>query len=261
MNNIELYNNDCFEILKDIQDNYIDLFILDLPYANMKFGKCTELKWDTPFNLDKMWIEIKRIMKPCAIMVFFCDVKFGYCLINSNPKWFKYNLIWKKGNKSVGFLSANKRQLRSHEEIYIFKNRQGTYNPQKTKREKDYKHSGKRSSEEIYSNILNCKKLYKKEDGKYPTSILDFQPETKTIHNTQKPVLLIENLIKTYSNDNDKIIDFTMGSGTTGIASINVGNRYFIGIEKDKDIYDKAYKRIENHYKAVNMQECKKVVV
>jgi DNA modification methylase len=240
---MELYNDNCFNIFPQIQDKYVDLFVLDLPYANKKFGNCTACKWDTPIDLKEMWKAIKRIMKPNATIIFFCNTKFGFALIESNPKWFRYDLIWKK-NIKVGFLSANKMPLRQHENIYIFKDKQGTYNPQKTEREKDYKHSGKRSSEEHYGNILNCKKEYKKEDGKFPSSIIEYKNPQKPIHRTQKPVDLLEWLIKTYSNENDIVMDFCMGSGTAGVACQNL-NRKFIGVEMDKEIYDKAYNRIK----------------
>ena len=121
---MELYNDDCFNVFPKIGDKTIDLFVLDIPNANFKFGKSTACKWDIPIDLDKMWIEIKRIMKPNAVIVFFCNTKFGYALIDSNPKWFKYDLIYKKGNKKVGFLSANKQPLRQHENIYIFDNKE-----------------------------------------------------------------------------------------------------------------------------------------
>ena len=128
---MELYNDDCFNVFPKIADKSIDLFLLDLPYANKKFGNCTACKWDTPVDVQKMWVEIKRTMKPTAMVVFFCNTKFGFALIESNPKWFAYDLIWKKSRK-VGFLSANKQPLRQHENIYIFKDKTGTYNPQKT---------------------------------------------------------------------------------------------------------------------------------
>ena len=112
---IKLYNNDCFDVFPKIKDKSIDLFVLDLPYGQ------TACAWDTCIDLNKMWIEIKRIMKPSAIICFFCTTKFGYTLIKSNEKWFKYDLVWQKSRK-VGFLSANKRQLRNHENIYVFNN-------------------------------------------------------------------------------------------------------------------------------------------
>jgi site-specific DNA-methyltransferase (adenine-specific) len=313
---MELYNDDCFNVFPKIKDKSINLFLLDLPYGQ------TACKWDSVIDLDKMWIEIKRMMKPNGIIVFFCTAKFGYTLIQSNEKWFKYDLIaekiWKKSRK-VGFLSANKMPLRQHENIYVFKKEQGTYNPQKTEgkpynktntgnnnddncaygtidrashlegdgnrkintgdrhptsiiehenlyvfkkeqgtynpqktpRDKDYKHSGKRSSEDHYGNVLECKKEYKKEDGKYPTSIientiLEYNNPAKSLHRTQKPVELCEWLIKTYTNEDDVVMDFTMGSGTTGIACSNT-NRDFIGVEMDKEIFEIAEKRILEH--------------
>ena len=305
---MELFNDNCFNVFPFINDKSIDLFVLDLPYANKDFGKCTACKWDNTIDLDRMWIEIKRMMKPNAVIIFFCNTKFGFSLIKSNMKWFRYDLIFKKSRK-VGFLSANRAPLRQHENIYVFKDKGGTYNPQKTEREKDYKHSGKRSSEPHYGNVLECKKEYKKEDGKHPTSIIEHEnvyvfkdkggtynpqkiegkpykrnrktetnvygtikltndenkgdrhptsiyPDTiettilehnnpaKSLHRTQKPVSLCEWLIKTYSNEEDTVMDFTMGSGTTGEACKNT-NRKFIGVEMDEEIFKIAKDRLD----------------
>lgn len=308
---MELFNADCFDILPELKDNSVNMFLLDLPYNQ------TACKWDKDIiDLEKMWTEIKRIMKPDGIIVMFCTAKFGYRLIHSNPKWFRYDLIWKKSRK-VGFLSANKMPLRQHENIYIFKEKlgtynpqkvegkpyvdrrqhkiknyyrengkeyeftpqdnkgmyhptsvieheniyvfkdqQGTYNPQKTKRDKDYKHSGKRSSEEHYGNVIECKKEYKKEDGMHPTSviehekdlentILEFKNPSKSLHRTQKPVELCEWLIRSYTNEGDVVCDFCMGSGTTGVACVNT-KRQFVGVEKEDKIFEVAYNRIHN---------------
>ena len=125
MDDIQLFNDDCFNIFPTLDDKSINLFILDLPYGQ------TACHWDSVIDLEEMWKHIKRIMKPNALIVFFCTAKFGNTLINANPKWFKYDLIWKKSRK-VGFLSANKQPLRQHENIYVFKDKQGTYHPQKT---------------------------------------------------------------------------------------------------------------------------------
>jgi site-specific DNA-methyltransferase (adenine-specific) len=306
---LEVYNDDCFNIFPKIKDNSIDLFILDLPYANKKFGNCTACKWDTPIDLGKMWIEIKRIMKPKAVLCFFCNTKFGFTLIESNPKWFKYDLIWKKSRK-VGFLSANKRQLRNHENIYVFGDKTGTYNPQKvagepydkmskgtnidcfngtyyetTSKYKPVKNDGYRhpcsviEHENVYvfgdkTGTYNPQKvagepytakqgthtdIYGKQDegtitenkgDRHPCSviehentILEYKSVHKTIHRTEKPVGLLEYLIKSYSNEGDTVMDFTMGSGSTGEACINT-NRRFIGVEKDDDIFIKAVERL-----------------
>ena len=411
---MELYNDNCFNIFPKIGDKTINLFVLDLPYANFKFGKCTACKWDLPIDLDKMWIEIKRIMKPNAVIVFFCNTKFGYALIDSNPKYFKYDLIWKKSRK-VGFLSANKQPLRQHENIYVFNDKKATYNPQKTEgkpyirdrnghnkekycygeiergneikenkgdrhptsilpnmeleehemvyvfdnpvneeynindlelnrnldlrayAEKVFKFIGKTKKElikdigqkidhffrfkssqfalpiiETYNELIEKYKINEMEgfieydilkdswekhplqnpktpstynpqktEGKaykngaipndnniygtkrekekitktdrHPSSILpddlkstilEYNNPHKTIHRTQKPEKLLEWLIKTYSNEEDTVMDFCMGSGTAGVACINT-NRKFIGVEMNKEIFELAKKRID----------------
>ena len=167
---MELYNDNCFNILPKIEDKTIDLFVLDLPYANKDFGKCTACKWDNTIDLDKMWVEIKRIMKPNAVILFYCNTKFGFSLIKSNMKWFRYDLIWKKSRK-VGFLSANKMPLKQHENIYVFKEKGGTYNPQKTEgtpyKKKENKIGG------IYGNVINTE-LNNKGD-RHPTSIIEHE--------------------------------------------------------------------------------------
>ena len=311
---MKLYNDDCFNVFPQIEDKSIDLFVLDLPYANKKFGNCTACKWDTPIDLKEMWKEIKRIMKPNATIVYFCNTKFGFALIESNPKWFRYDLIWKKSRK-VGFLSANKMPLRQHENIYIFKDNQGTYNPQKTEGHKPRirSHNKNDNCNIIYGDDV---KIQPKDttDKRHPTSIIDIEPDHeniyvfkdnqgtynpqktegkpytdkrnrtiknvygeieqehntthtkrhptsiidientileyknpfKTIHRTQKPVDLLEWLIKTYSNENDTVMDFCMGSGTAGVACKNL-NRKFIGVEKEKEMFEKAKERIEEN--------------
>ena len=232
---ITIYNDDCFKIFNKIGDKTIDLFLLDLPYNQ------TACKWDIMIDLDKMWVEIKRMMKPNAIIVFFTTTKFGYKLIQSNEKWFRYDLVWEKSRK-VGFLSANKMPLRQHEMIYIFKKEQGTYNPQKTEG-KPYKcKQGQQTN--LYGIEDKEKVITKNEGDRHPTSIVKFNNPVKNIHRTQKPVDLCEWIIKTYSNENDTVLDFCMGSGTTGEASFNT-NRQFIGIEKDKEIFDIAHKRLK----------------
>ena len=238
MDNIKIFNLDCFDFFKNVDDKSINLFILDLPYANKHFGNCTACKWDTPIDLNKMWIEIKRTMKPHAIILFFCNAKFGYSLINSNPKWFSYDLIWKKSRK-VGFLSANKQPLRQHELIYIFKESKGTYNPQKTEG-KPYTATRKGKCD-IYDTKRT--ETINTTGDRHPTSIIEFKNPNKPIHRTQKPIDLLEWLIKSYSNENDLICDFTFGSGSTAIACLNT-NRHFVGCEKDKDIFNSAKDRI-----------------
>lgn len=285
---MQLFNDDCFNVFPKIEDKTIDLFVLDLPYANKDFGKCTACKWDNTIDLDKMWVEIKRIMKPNAVILFYCNTKFGFSLIKSRTKWFRYDLIWKKSRK-VGFLSANKMPLRQHENIYVFKEKGGTYNPQKTegkaykcKQGKQTNLYGIEDKEKVITlnkgdrhptSIIEPKDLgmiqggyYRGENGKpfkrmpndpttsHPTSIypdtientiLEHNNPAKSVHRTQKPVSLCEWLIKTYSNEEDTVMDFTMGSGTTGEACLNT-NRKFIGVEMDKDIFEIAKARLES---------------
>jgi len=248
---MNLFNDDCFNILPKIEDNSIDLFLLDLPYSNKKFGNCTACHWDTPIDLNQMWIEIKRIMKPSAVIVFFCNTKFGFTLIESNPKWFRYDLIWEK-SKLVGFLSANIQPLRKHENIYVFKKEKGTYNPQKTEGKPYNKtNTGNNNNDNCSYGVVNRSSHLEGEEhrainkgDRHPTSIIKFNSVGKgTIHRTQKPVDMLEWLIKTYSNENDTVIDFCMGSGSCGMACKNT-NRKFIGIEKDTEIFDLAKNRL-----------------
>jgi len=170
---MKLYNDNCFNVFPKINDKSIDLFVLDLPYANKDFGKCTACKWDNTIDLDKMWVEIKRIMKPNAVIIFFCNTKFGFSLIQSQTKWFRYDLIWKKSRK-VGFLSANKQPLRQHENIYVFKEKGGAYNPQKTEG-KPYSNGGIHK-DNLYGEKHTEKKFNKKGiTERHPTSIIEHE--------------------------------------------------------------------------------------
>lgn len=225
-------NADCFDEFKNIKDKTIDLVCVDLPYGQ------TACKWDSVIDLSKMWDELKRVCKKGAVYVFFCTTKFGHSLISSNPKWFRYDLVWQK-SKSVGFLSSKKLPLRQHEMIYIFYKKWNVYNPQKTIG-KPYTTKGRGTV-----GVYNSKRIDAINKGdRYPTSIIKFNNPKKSIHRTQKPVSILEWLIKTYSNENDIVLDFTMGSGSAIEACMNT-NRKYIGIEKDKDIYLIAKDRLD----------------
>lgn len=242
----QIFNDDCFNVLPKISNESINLVVVDLPYGQ------TELDWDTKINLEEMWKQLKRILKPNGQVVFFTTTKFGNELINSNPKWFRYDIIWEK-TKSVGFFNANKQPLRSHEMMYIFhntvkpKDSKWTYNPQKT--------AGGKPRPPIINNTVSGSGMYDRQkqnkrgsDGMmYPKSILKISgANNKYFHSTQKPIELCEWLIKTYSNEGDSVLDFTMGSGSTIVAAINT-NRKYIGIEKDEEIFKKAEKRINEN--------------
>jgi len=238
-----IYNDDCFNKFASIPDKSVQLVCVDLPYNQ------TECKFDKEIiDLEKMWVELKRILKPNGQAVFFTTTKFGYKLIASNEKWFRYDIIWEK-SKTLGGLNCNKQPLRKHEMLYVFhndkkpKNMNWIYNPQKTEG-KPYKTNGCHPKAIVYGKRESRKFLPIDNKGdRFPISILKFGYDKKKIHPTQKPVDLCEWIVKTYSNEGDVVMDFCMGSGSTIIACINT-NRKYIGIEKDKDIFLTAEKRI-----------------
>jgi site-specific DNA-methyltransferase (adenine-specific) len=242
MENI-IFNEDCFDRFKHIPDRSIQLVCVDLPYAQ------TALKWDCALDLGKMWIELKRIGKENCQYVFFCNTKFGYDLITSNRNWFHYDIVWEKTN-AVGFLSAKYQPLKAHEMIYIFRNNkkpkglEWIYNPQMTPGKPYRKVKTGRKNPCVYGvdtgfHIENIT------GDRHPRSVVEFFKPKYRLHATEKPVALCEWLIKTYSNEGDVVLDFTMGSGSTIIGCINTKRKY-IGIEKDEKIFLSAKKRIED---------------
>ena len=234
---------DCLEGMKEIPDKSIDCIICDLPY-NM-----TSMKWDSLIPFEKLWPEYKRIIKKNGNIILFSSGMFTISLINSNQKDFKYKLIWKK-NVPTGMSSAKYRPMKYYEEICIFNEGNGTYNPIMKERigvGKDcynYDHyCGK-------SNHITLDKVKKQYDPDWvqPSDVLEFNVvpnRNGKLHPTQKPVELIEWLIKTYSNEGDTILDNCMGSGTTALAAIRT-NRNFIGFELNEDYYNIILKRIED---------------
>jgi len=233
-----LLHGDCLELMPTLGDNCVDMVLVDLPYGQ------TSCAWDCEIDLTEMWVQLERICKPNANIVFFCTSKFGYELIHSNKKWFRYDLVWEK-EKGVGFLSANKCPLRIHEMVYVFGKPSGgnkTYNPQKTEG-KPYRYdtTGKKSAE-VYGNDLVSIPVVNTGE-RHPLSIQKFKFDKKKYHRTQKPVALCEWLIKSYSNEGETVLDFTMGSGSTIVAAKNTG-REFIGIEMDEEIFKIAEERL-----------------
>ena len=245
MNNnigIELFNGDCLDTMKGFEDNSVDCVICDLPYA------ITQLRWDIPIPLDKLWKQYNRVVKENGNIVLFSSGLFTYKLIESNLSNFKYKLIWKK-NVPTGMASAKYRPMKYYEEICVFNRKRGTYNPIMKERIGigkacyNYNHyAGK-------SNHLDFEKKPKRYDPDYvqPSDILEFNVvpnRNGKLHPTQKPVDLVQWLVKTYSNENDIILDNCMGSGTTGVACV-LENRKFVGIELDKNYFEIAEKRIK----------------
>jgi len=239
-----LYNEDCLEVMPTLETNSVDMVLVDLPYGQ------TDCAWDIIIDLDKMWFELERICKPNANILFFCTTKFGYKLIKSKEKWFRYDIVWSKPNSRAGFANVKKMQMRKHEMVYIFGKPSGTgktYNPQKTTGHKPYDSRAiLNTSVGVYSNF-GREYIQKPNNGeRFPSSIIEYNPEfKKRLHPTQKPVALCEWLVKTYTNELDVVLDFTMGSGSTGVACKNT-KRNFIGIEKDEEIFNIAKERIEN---------------
>lgn len=233
----ELWQGDCLELMKDIPDKSVDCIITDLPYGT------TQCKWDTIIPFEPLWKQYNRIIKDNGAIVLFGTEPFSSHLRLSNLKNYKYDWIWDKV-KGTGFLNAKRQPMRNHELISVFYKKQCTYNPQKTyghKMKKSYR--SKDLQTDVYGEMKNDYTYESTE--RYPRSIQVFSTDTQnsSLHPTQKPVALIEYLIKTYTNDGELVFDSCMGSGTTGVACINT-NRRFIGIELDNNYFEIAKNRI-----------------
>ena len=238
MDNIKLYHGDCLEKMRNIDSNSIDMILCDPPYGT------TRNKWDSVIPLDKMWDEYKRIIKDNGAIVLFSSEPFTSELILSNLKMFRYDLIWAKTQGS-DFLNANRKPLKAHENILVFYKHLPTYNKQYWYSTPYKCTNKKRTHSNNYGTYSTNVGGEGSEDGKrYPLSVLKFNSD-RGLHPTQKPVALLEWLIKTYTNENDIVLDNCMGSGSTGVACINT-NRKFIGIELDDKYFDIAFNRIQD---------------
>ena len=237
MERYKIYRGDCLEVMDKLieQGIKVDMILTDPPYGT------TDCKWDSVIPFDEMWSRLNQLIKPNGAIVLFGKQPFTSELIHSNIKNFRYELIWEKP-QATNFMFLKKQFGQCTENISLFYKKQPTYNPQMIKTDKP-----------IISNGGNTSKTYKKQTfkgskekrfEKYPLNILKFKREYKPIHPTQKPVDLLEYLIKTYTNENELVLDFTMGSGSTGVACVNT-NRKFIGIELDEKYFEIAKKRIE----------------
>jgi DNA modification methylase len=228
----KLLKGDCLELMQLIPDGSVDAIICDPPYGT------TACKWDSVIDFGLMWAQLNRIIKPNGAIVLFGSEPFSSALRMSNIKNYKYDWFWHKNNKT-GFLNAKKMPLKSIENISIFQNKIKYY-PQGLKLYNKITTRGNNGDNYGKSGTSNVQDF-----TNYPSQYLDFKCQSKTIHPTQKPVELMEYLIKTYTNDGETVLDFTMGSGSTGVAAMNT-YRNFIGIEMDQSYFDIATKRIED---------------
>jgi len=246
MEKIELIQGDCLEKMKDIPDGSIDLVLTDPPYGT------TACKWDSIIPLEPMWEQLKRVIKPNGAIVMTASQPFTTTLIASNMKMFKYCWVWDKKRISNP-LNAKRQPLKQHEDVIVFYNKQCVYNPvpfpKSTIGVLSNKNIGKGHSPKSMVSDFLIASSNSNEFG-YPRSIItqiavmnNLSRDKSGLHPTQKPVTLMEYLIKTYTNENETVLDFTMGSGSTGVACMNT-NRNFIGIELDENYFKIAEKRI-----------------
>jgi DNA modification methylase len=254
---IKLLQGDCLEKMKDIPDGSIDLVLADPPY------QVSSCHWDAVIPFKPMWKQLKRIIKKKGVICLFGAQPFTSMLIMSNLEMFKYVWIWEK-SRPTGFPNAHKQPLRNCEDIAVFYNKQPLYNPQGlTKLRTQLSHKRRESPRDcVYSGVKDgslCVHYYQ-EHTKFPVQVLLKMnvPGGKVYHPTQKPVPLMSYLIKTYTNEGATVLDFCMGSGTTGVSCKNL-NRNFIGIEKDPSIFEIAKRRINN--KVVLTKKPKEVFV
>ncbi len=245
----KIYQGDCLEVMKDIDDKSIDMILCDLPYG------ITACKWDNIIPFEPLWSNYKRIIKDNGAIVLTASQPFTSALVMSNIKMFKYELIWDKTFGRQPQL-ANTQPMKRHENILIFGNGKIIYNPQRIKLDKPYKSSGAGNNAGTKNeHKLGLKKLPKTYTEKTPDSMLIYKPNSNSniFHPTQKPVALFEYLIKTYTNENDLVLDNCIGSGTTAIACLQT-NRNFIGIEISQEYVDIANKRIADYKQQLKLE-------
>jgi len=246
---IRLLHGDCLELMKDIPDKSIDMILCDLPYG------LTHCDWDIPLDMKSMWNQYKRIIKDHGAILLFSIQPFTSELIQSNRKMFRYEIIWQKTQPS-GFLNAKRMPLRNHEIIAVFYKHLPTYNPQK--RKVQAKQIGRKkvngTKAKQYNDYIVGKWEWTETGERMPTDVITFSNWNGALfgkidkavkHPTQKPVPLLEYLIKTYTNEGDTVLDNCMGSGSTGVACVNL-NRNFIGMELKREYFEISRERIDN---------------
>lgn len=233
---VNLMQGDCLDRMEDIESGSVDMILTDTPFGT------TQCEWDSIIPLEPMWEQLKRIIKPNGAIVLMAAQPFTSVLTCSNLKMFKYDIVWEKPN-ATGFLNAKKMPLRAHESALVFYNKLPTFNPQMTHGHPRRTSKRKTVNSECYGKAISLTEY--DSTSRYPRSVqkISSDKQKASYHPTQKPVELMEWLIKSYSSEGDTVLDFTMGSGTTGVAAKNI-NRNFIGIELDQGYFDIAKERI-----------------
>jgi site-specific DNA-methyltransferase (adenine-specific) len=230
-----LFHGDCLDLMSEIADGSIDLVLVDLPYGT------TRSKWDVVIPFEPMWEHVERVAKMNAALLFFCAQPFTTALISSRMDLFRYDLVWRKTG-ATGHLNAKRMPLRSHETVAVFYWARPTYNPQ-FRTGKRYKIKQGKKTSKIYGNHV---KTGGSSASRYPTSVVDMPSikRTQVAHPNAKPPGILEWLIRTYSNEGETVLDFTMGSGSTGVAAMRT-KRNFVGIEREDKYFELAKKRID----------------
>ena len=237
VSNVDLMHGDCLKVLYDLPDKSIDMVCCDMPYGT------TRCKWDSVLPLDMIWHHYSRIVKDNGAIVLFAQTPFDKVLGSSNLKMLKYEIIWEKTN-ATGHFNAKKMPMKAHENILVFYDKLPTYNPQKTSGHvRKTAHKKITLNSEVYND--NTAATDYDSTDRYPRSVQVFSSDKQVIrlNPTQKPIALIEYLIKTFTNHGDTVLDHCMGSGTAGVACINLG-RKFVGVEKDEKQFNQAVARI-----------------
>lgn len=243
---ISLMLGDCLERMKEIPSGSIDMVLADPPYGT------TACKWDSVIDLPLMWEQLNRVIKPNGAIVLTATQPFTSALVASNLNMFRYDWVWDKP-AGTGFFNAKKMPIRSHETILVFYSKLPTYNPQKTTGHPRKTAKKKVVRSEVYGKDISLP--YYDSTERFPRSVQTFSSDKRfsNHHPTQKPLALMEYLIKTYTNEGDTVLDFTAGSFTTGVACINL-NRKFIGIELDGSYFDIGVNRIKERIKCLDLK-------
>jgi site-specific DNA-methyltransferase (adenine-specific) len=248
---MKLIHGDCLEVLKTIPDKSIDFILTDLPYGT------TECSWDQIIPFEAMWVELKRIIKPSKVIALFGSEPFSSSLRISNLPQFRYDWVWEKPS-GANFLNAKYQPLKVHEIISIFcespsvfvKNKESSFFiPQLTEGVPYSQKSGSQRTDSIMNKSTMTHVITNNSGTRNPRSIIKFNRDKDKLHPTQKPVELLEYFIKSYTNEGETVLDFTMGSGSTGVACLNT-NRQFIGIEKDEKYFNIAKERLNDIIKS-----------